>query len=115
VESRTGAISYQTIQEIDVGIDRLTRRLDQLRALEDSGEPPNSIAFELAARDVRNTIRDVFGQTSSEYQDNLDLEIRTARRVIGGSRPRVVPEQDRIPEVMAVLRSLDGCRSDAPN
>src|SRR5438309_3322807 len=59
-----------TRSEIDWGITKLRRRLDEVRGLDPKEIPFDDARVEVVASNIRETIREVFGSRSPEFNDH---------------------------------------------
>lgn len=59
-----------TAQEIDTGIKKLRRRIDDVKNLESAQVGHNDPKVDVVESDIRNTVRDVFGAESPEYNEH---------------------------------------------
>jgi predicted nucleotide-binding protein len=59
-----------TIPEIDVGIRKLRCRIEEVNGLSSLGVPYNDAKVATAEQNIRETVREVFGQNSPEFHDH---------------------------------------------
>src|SRR5258706_15735608 len=59
-----------TRSEIDRGIAKLRRRIEEVRALDPKTLPFDDAKIDTVEANVRETIRDVFGANSPEFNDH---------------------------------------------
>jgi len=64
-----------TVQEIERGIEKLNRRIEEIKKLKDDKVPYDDARVSNAETNIRETIRMVFGQNSPEFRDNEYYEI----------------------------------------
>lgn len=64
-----------TIEEIDAGIRKLKRRIEEIHGLSGSNVRYDDAKVETAQTNMRETIREVFGQNSPEFSDHQYHEI----------------------------------------
>jgi len=74
-----------TQSEIERGIEKIQRRIEDVRHLETNHVPWNDARVDTAERNIRETIRDVFGQRSPEFRDLEYHRIERGGNFIGGS------------------------------
>jgi hypothetical protein len=87
---------FTSIDEIDRGIRKLERRLEELQALNvmnailaDSGED------DVVRSNIRETIREVFGPNSPEFDEHQHLRIWAGPLMMGMSREDVIEGTER--------------------
>lgn len=59
-----------TIQEIERGIRKLNRRIEEIKKLKDDNVPFDNARVDSAETNIRESIRTVFGQNSPEFRDH---------------------------------------------
>jgi uncharacterized protein (TIGR02391 family) len=64
-----------TAQEIDRGIDKLQRRIHELKTLDPSVLPHDDASVENLTHRIRESIREVFGENSPEFKKYRHIEI----------------------------------------
>jgi predicted nucleotide-binding protein len=74
-----------TPQEIDVGIAKLRRRIDEIEKLRSDGAHHDDGRKETAESNVRNTIREIFGERSPQFRENEHFEIHKGIPVAGAN------------------------------
>ena len=62
-----------TVEEIDAGIRKFLRRIEELRTLESDGVRYDDARVGMAEANIRNDVRDVFGANSPEFDDHQSL------------------------------------------
>jgi len=97
-----------TAEEINRGIEKLKQRITEVEALDPQRIPYNDAAVETAKHNIRDTVRDVFGQQSREAMDfgNPSLYVLDGRRAGFGENPQ---HQRKFAEgIRQMVKSLNG-------
>jgi hypothetical protein len=72
-----------TVAEIDAGIRKLRRRIDDVNALDADRVTYKDARVDVAESNIRETIRDVFGQNSPEFTEHQYHDIWKGSRIMG--------------------------------
>ena len=64
-----------TPDELERGITKLQRRLGEVEAFDPRTTRDDDSHAEVLGRDLKNTVREVFGENSPEYRENLGLSV----------------------------------------
>ena len=64
-----------TVEEIDAGIRKLKRRIEELRALDSDKVTYDDARVRTAEANIRDGVRDVFGANSPEFEDHQHHDI----------------------------------------
>lgn len=75
--------NFSSVSEIETGITKLKRRIEEVQALNHQQIRFDDQKVDNAESNVRETIRDVFGQNSPEFHKNCYHEIWFGRHAIG--------------------------------
>lgn len=110
-----------TADEIDRGIAKLQRRVEQIRELVNSSVQYNDPRVDTAESDLKNSIREVFGERSFEYNEHRNLQFSHATMgfMAGASQGSVQQEflkdlPKNIPVVEGLIARLQEKKADLP-
>jgi predicted nucleotide-binding protein len=96
-----------SIPEIDAGIRKLRRRIEEVNGLSSSGISHNDAKVRTAESNIRETIREVFGQNSPEFNDHQYHEMWDGGYVM--DEPEYELQRkflDGIPQTVGILEGL---------
>ncbi len=99
---------FRSVDEIDRGIKKLQRRIEELRNLDARAAIlEHSGADDVVRSNIKETIRDVFGPNSPEFQEHERIHIWAGPSYMGMSPEAVVEgtERGKI-HVIAILQGL---------
>lgn len=96
-----------TISEIERGIRKLQRRLENLKALDPAQIHYDDAKVATIESDIRNTIRDVFGPRSPEFEEHQHHDVgRWKGRIYASEYERQPLFADGIPQSITMLEGL---------
>ena len=95
-----------TVPEIDAGIKKLRRRIEDLRTLEADKVAYDDARVDVVESDIRNTIRDVFGATSPEFDEHQYHEVWKGPRIAGRDHEAPAKFAAGIPQSVTILNGL---------
>lgn len=95
-----------TPAEIDAGITKVRRRIDDLRKLEADRVPFDDARVAVVESDIRNTIRDVFGPSSPEFDEHQYHDVWKGPRIAGDHYEAAAKFADGIPQSVTILNGL---------
>lgn len=91
------AVVFKSSDEIERAIGKIGRRLDEVERLDiEASFQAKDGKIDIVESNIRNTIRDVFGEGSTEFQENKYLEIWSGSLIIG------------MPDYQRLSRHLEG-------
>ena len=101
---------FVSLDEIDRGIRKLERRIEQLLQVDMAKAVlDHSGADDVAASDIRETIRDVFGTSSPEYREHEHLSIWAGPMYLNMERGEVIQAREQGKKtVRTILEGLIG-------
>jgi len=99
---------FSSIQEIDQAITKLSRRIAEVERLATENATCDAPEVHATEQAIRNTILEIYGSESSEYQENRYLSLFPQPRIIDVNRPHEREQcfENRLPHVLAILRQL---------
>ncbi|MGH7255119.1 MAG: hypothetical protein ACREI3_05015 [Nitrospirales bacterium] len=71
---------FESVQELDLGIEKLRSRIDQVEELKKDGIPYRDAMRVSAEFQLRETIRDIFGERSPEFQEHQHHHIKSTSK-----------------------------------
>lgn len=71
------------LEEIEPAIKKLKRRIDEVKALDQKNISYDDASVDTAEKNIRETIREIFGQNSPEFQDYQHHQIWKGQHRIG--------------------------------
>ncbi len=88
--------AFRSAEEINIGIAKIQRRIQELEQL----DIPESVgkdtgAVKVATSNVRETIREVFGQNSPEFHEHEHISIWAGGMYLGMKRHEIIGGQER--------------------
>lgn len=96
-----------TVAELDRGIEKLRRRIDEVNRLDPAQMSLSDARVTTAESNIRDTIRDVFGDTSPEFRDHEYHAIRHGPMHVGASPAQIrALLQAGIPQTVLMLEGL---------
>ncbi len=96
-----------TIQEIEQGIRKLNHRIEEIRKLKDDKVHFNDAQKTTAEANIRETIREVFGQYSPELQDHQYHKIwHGGHNMMDDEHSRQSKFKAGIPQTITILKGL---------
>jgi uncharacterized protein (TIGR02391 family) len=105
---------FRSIEEIDSGIAKLKRRIQELESLDIATAKENDTGAEDVVRsNVRETIRDVFGSNSPEFADHKYIEIWAGPMHMDMQSYEIIEGSERgRKQVIGILNGLIGRLSE---
>lgn len=98
-----------TIPEIDAGIRKLKRRIEEINGLSSSGIQHGDAKVQTAESNIREAIREVFGQNSPEFHDHRYHNIWAGGYVMDESEYEMQQKfLSGIPQTVGILEGLIG-------
>src|SRR6266851_1353932 len=96
-----------TLEEIDVGIRKLNRRLEEVKALAGGTMRFDDARVESATRNIKADLVDIFGRGSQEYRAHGAHSVGFPGSVYGGSDMEMQHEfAEGLPDAVRMLESL---------
>src|SRR6266478_84907 len=96
-----------TVEDIEVGIRKLSRRIDEVRALDPHTIRYDDARVESATRNIKADLIDIFGRGSQEYRAHGAHSVGYPGSVYGGSDMEMQHEfAEGLPDVVRMLESL---------
>jgi predicted nucleotide-binding protein len=96
-----------TAQEVDIGIAKLRRRIEEIQRFGTDQVPHDDGQKESAEARVRNMICEIFGENSPQFRDNQHFEIHKGLLFAGASSTEHQKWfMDGIPPAVALLKGL---------
>lgn len=96
-------------EEIEIGIRKLARRIEEVNKLDPDIIPYHDIVVNNTENNIRETIREVFGQYSPEFHDFEYYEIRKGSLYVGmPEKESQMQFADGIPQTVSMLNGLIG-------
>ena len=96
-----------TIGEIDNGIKKLNKRIEEVTRLNEQNISYNDAEVKTAEANIRDTIREVFGSNSPEFNDHEDHEIWRGPLIMGDPPDsRQKKFKAGIPQTISMLSGL---------
>jgi predicted nucleotide-binding protein len=96
-----------TYKEIELGIKKLKRRIEEVISLQTQNIQYNDAKVKTAEANIRDTIREVFGQNSPEFNDYQYHDIWHGPKIIGDkSFSRQSKFKAGIPQTISMLEGL---------
>lgn len=96
-----------TADEIERGIVKLRRRIDEVRALKDTHVRYDDQAVRTAELNIQETVREVFGDDSAEYDTHRHYDIWSGPLIIGDLERSVQSKFEAgIPKAVSMLEGL---------
>lgn len=101
-------------EDIDRAVAKLQRRISELEELDVQTAMLEDTGMDnIAISNVRETIRDVFGQNSPEFNEHQHIELWAGGMYIGMSKPEIVAGTERgRKQVIGILNGLVGRLSE---
>ncbi len=101
---------FRSVEEIDSGIAKLERRIQELEGLDVAAATLNDTgAVDVVRSNVRETIRDVFGSLSPEYVEHQYIDIWAGSMYMGMQKHEIVAGKDRgRKKVIGIINGLIG-------
>ena len=102
--------NWASADEIDRAVAKLRRRIDELESLDvQAARRTENAADEVAISNVRNTIREVFGQNSPEFLEHEHIRLWAGPMFMGMSQSDIIAGTERgRNQVIGTLRGLIG-------
>lgn len=99
---------FKSVEEIDAGIAKLERRIRELEQLDVAAAVLNDTgADDVVRSNVRETIREVFGQNSPEFNEHQHIELWAGPMYMGMPQRETVEGTERgRRQVIAILNGL---------
>jgi uncharacterized protein (TIGR02391 family) len=96
-----------TLEDIEVGIRKLNRRIDEVRALDPQTIRYDDARVESATRNIKADLIDIFGRGSEEYRAHGAHSIGYPGSVYGGSDMEMQHDfAEALPDAVRMLESL---------